>query len=598
MKYYLFIISKKFTINKNVMNGEYLEKVYNYLIAKKLGSAKKLSELFEEAKDKNLDIFNVLIKKKFAEEEEITKIKAEFFDIPYINLKDEIIKPEVLKEIPEKASLFYKFIPFERNDDSLKVAMADPFNVDALDALKFISVKHNLKTEIYLISGNGFGAISKQYRKFSDEIENVLKNVDVQIDKKEEIKKKEGTILEKAPVSKIVDIIVSHAIEGKASDIHIEPSENELRVRYRLDGVLHNSLVLPSKIGPAVIARIKILSSLKIDETRKPQDGRFRFNLNSNGNNAKSVDLRVSTFPTVTGEKVVMRILDTSSGISSLESLGVFGHGLEVINENIEKPFGIILVTGPTGSGKSTTLYAMLKILNKEGVNIVTLEDPVEYFMSGINQSQIKAEIGYTFSSGLRSILRQDPDIIMVGEIRDKETAELATHAALTGHLVLSTLHTNNAIGVIPRLIDMGIEPFLISSSLNLAVGQRLVRKICKNCKEEVKLSKGLEKMFLKELDQIPEDQKTGIDLSNGIKVYRGKGCSDCNKSGTSGRIGVYEVLSMTAGIEEIMTSKITDTDIAREAVKQGMLTMKQDGILKVLKGYTTIEEVLKVTED
>ena len=583
------------------MNDEYLEKVYNDLVAKKLGSTKKLNESFEEAKDKNLDIFNVLIKKGFAEEEEIIKVKAEFLNIPYINLKDEMIEPEVLKEIPEKASLFYKFIPFERNNDSLKVAMADPANVDALDALKFISVKHNLKTEIYLISGNGFNTIFKQYRKFSDEIENVLKNVDVQIDKKEEEKgKKEkgGIILEKAPVSKIVDIIVSHAVEGKASDIHIEPSENELRVRYRLDGVLHNSLVLPAKIGPAVVSRIKILSSLKIDETRKPQDGRFRFDLNSNASGAKSVDLRVSTFPTVTGEKVVMRILDTSSNISSLESLGIFGYGLKVINENIEKPFGIILVTGPTGSGKSTTLYAMLKILNKEGVNIVTLEDPVEYFMAGINQSQIKAEIGYTFSSGLRSILRQDPDIIMVGEIRDKETAELATHAALTGHLVLSTLHTNNAVGVIPRLIDMGIEPFLISSSLNLAVGQRLVRKICKKCKEEAKLSKGLEKMVLKELDKIPENQKTDIDLSNGIKIYQGKGCNDCNKSGTSGRIGVYEVLSMTSGIEEIMTSKITDTDIAKEATKQGMLTMKQDGILKALRGYTTIEEVLKATED
>lgn len=583
------------------MNDEYLEKVYNDLVAKKLGSTKKLNESFEEAKDKNLDIFNVLIKKGFAEEEEIIKVKAEFLNIPYINLKDEMIEPEVLKEIPEKASLFYKFIPFERNNDSLKVAMADPANVDALDALKFISVKHNLKTEIYLISGNGFNTIFKQYRKFSDEIENVLKNVDVQIDKKEEEKgKKEkgGTILEKAPVSKIVDIIVSHAVEGKASDIHIEPSENELRVRYRLDGVLHNSLVLPAKIGPAVVSRIKILSSLKIDETRKPQDGRFRFDLNSNASGAKSVDLRVSTFPTVTGEKVVMRILDTSSNISSLESLGISGYGLKVINENIEKPFGIILVTGPTGSGKSTTLYAMLKILNKEGVNIVTLEDPVEYFMAGINQSQIKAEIGYTFSSGLRSILRQDPDIIMVGEIRDKETAELATHAALTGHLVLSTLHTNNAVGVIPRLIDMGIEPFLISSSLNLAVGQRLVRKICKKCKEEAKLSKGLEKMVLKELDKIPENQKTDIDLSNGIKIYQGKGCNDCNKSGTSGRIGVYEVLSMTSGIEEIMTSKITDTDIAKEATKQGMLSMKQDGILKALRGYTTIEEVLKATED
>ncbi|MBW6440977.1 GspE/PulE family protein [Patescibacteria group bacterium] len=583
------------------MNSAYLEKVYNYFVSKKLDNREKLNELFEIAIENKSDIFDVLIENKFAATEDIVQMKAEFLNTPYINLKDQIIDSEVLNEIPEKAALFYKFIPFKKVGNVLKVGMVDISNIDAIDALKFISVKHNLKTEIYLISKDGFEIVSKQYRKFNKELEDVLKNVDEQIKNKDEIKRKEKkteVILEEAPVSKIVDIIVSHAIEGKASDIHIEPSEKELRVRYRLDGVLHNSLILPSKIAPAVISRIKILSNLKIDETRKPQDGRFRFVLSSAGNASKSVDLRVSTFPTVAGEKAVMRILDTSSDISNLESLGISGRGLKIINENIEKPFGIILVTGPTGSGKSTTLYAMLKLLNQEGVNIVTLEDPVEYFMSGINQSQIKAEIGYTFSSGLRSILRQDPDIIMVGEIRDKETAELATHAALTGHLVLSTLHTNNAIGVIPRLIDMGIEPFLISSSLNVAIGQRLIRKICVNCKEEIKPPQNIEAMLIRELKKIPADQKSDIDISNGVKIFHGMGCRKCKKSGSSGRIGIYEVLSMTAEIEESMSDKITDSDIEREAKKQGMLTMKQDGLLKVFRGLTTIEEVLKVTED
>ncbi|MCK5490622.1 MAG: type II/IV secretion system protein, partial [Candidatus Pacebacteria bacterium] len=383
----------------------------------------------------------------------------------------------------------------------------------------------------------------------------------------------------------------------KASDIHIEPNEDDLRVRYRLDGILHNSLVLPKRISAAVVSRIKILASLKIDETRKPQDGRFRFDLSSGGNIEKSVDLRISTFPTVNGEKIVMRILDTSSDINDLESLGIWKRGLRIINENIEKPFGIMLVTGPTGSGKSTTLYAMLKTLNKEGVNIVTLEDPVEYFMKGINQSQIQTEIGYTFSSGLRSILRQDPDIIMVGEIRDKETAELATHAALTGHLVLSTLHTNNATGVIPRLIDMGIEPFLIASALNLVIGQRLVKKICHHCREEYTPSVAILNLLTKELADIPEDQKQDLNLSDGIKLFKGKGCTECKQTGTSGRMGVYEVLSMTPELEAIMSSKITDFEVSKEAKKQGMITMRQDGIMKAILGFTSIEEVLKATE-
>lgn len=582
------------------MNQEYSKKVYNYLIANKIVDEQKIDEIFEKAKKNDIDVFSILIEQGVINEEKVAQIKADFFNVHYVNLEELIIDSLVLQEVPEKAALFYKIIPFEKNDNSIKVAMVNPTNADALGALKFISIKKNLNTEIYLTSPSGFNSAVKQYKKFREELESVLKNVDEQIvDTSEQKtgKDKGSIILEEAPVSKIVDIIIFHAVEGKASDIHIEPNEENLRVRYRLDGILHNSLVLPLKISTAVVSRIKILSGLKIDETRKPQDGRFRFYLPSQGNK-KNVDLRVSTFPTVNGEKIVMRILDTSSSISNLESLGIFDNGIKIITDNIKKPFGVVLVTGPTGSGKSTTLYALLKILNKEGVNIITLEDPVEYFMPGINQSQIKAEIGYTFSSGLRSILRQDPDIIMVGEIRDKETAELAIHAALTGHLVLSTLHTNNAIGVIPRLIDMGIEPFLISSALNVAIGQRLVRKICKYCKEEIKISAGMKTNIEKELQSIPDDQKKNLNLKNGIKLFKGRGCSECKNSGSSGRVGIYEILAITPEIEDRMSAKITEGDIAEEAQRQGMITMKQDGILKALLGITTIEEVLRVTED
>ena len=586
------------------MNSKDFKKAYDYLISNNVADKHIIDKAFEKSKKDDLDIFNVLIDKKAVNEEELTKIKADFLGIPYIKLKDKLISNEILEEIPEKAALFYKFIPFEKDNEAIKIAMVNPNNIEALDALKFISIRHKINTKIYLISKSGFYNVIKQYKKVDDELKNVLKNVDQQIISKEKDFKKEKRgrnvkkIIKEAPVSKIVDIILTHAIEGKASDIHIEPNENELRVRYRLDGTLHNSLVLPKKISSAVINRVKILTSLKIDETRKPQDGRFRFNPSKGNDLDKSVDLRVSTFPTVNGEKVVMRILDTSSDINTLENLGIWKKGLRMINENIDKPFGIILVTGPTGSGKSTTLYAMMKILNKEGVNIVTLEDPVEYFMVGINQSQIRSEIGYTFASGLRSILRQDPDIIMVGEIRDKETAELATHAALTGHLVLSTLHTNNAIGIIPRLIDMGVEPFLISSSLNIAIAQRLVKKICNFCKEEITASLSMEKIIRKELENVPDDQKNDLNMKNGLKLFHGKGCKECKQSGFSGRIGIYEVLLMTPELESVMSSKISDVEITKEAERQGMITMKQDGIIKVLSGITSIEEVLRVTEE
>ena len=586
------------------MNSEDLKKAYDYLISNNVTEKSIVDDAFEKSKKDDLDIFNVLVSKKAIGEEELTIIKADFLGIPYIKLKDEIISNEVLKEITEKAALFYKLIPFKKDGETVKVAMLDPNNIEALDALKFISIRHKIKTKIYLISKSSFYDAMKQYQKADDELKSVLKNVDQQITSKEkDLKKVRGNenieeITGEAPVSKIVNIILTHAIEGKASDIHIEPNANELRVRYRLDGTLHNSLILPKKITPAVTSRIKILANLKIDETRKPQDGRFRFNVSKENGFGKSVDLRVSTFPTVNGEKVVMRILDTSSDISTLESLGIWKKGLQIINENIKKPFGIILVTGPTGSGKSTTLYAMMKILNKEGVNVVTLEDPVEYFMPGINQSQVRSEIEYTFASGLRSILRQDPDIIMVGEIRDRETAELTTHAALTGHLVLSTLHTNNAIGVIPRLIDMGVEPFLISSSLNIAIAQRLVKKICDHCKEEIPVSLSMEKIIREDLEKISDDQKKDLNTKDKLKLFRGKGCKECKQSGFSGRVGVYEVLLMTPELESVMSSNISDVEITKEAERQNMITMKQDGIMKALAGMTTMEEVLRVTEE
>lgn len=583
------------------MDIQELDRAYEFLLSCAADKKENLDVAYEEAKRTSSNIFDILLYKKFFKEEEVTKIKADFLNVPYVNLKEKVIEDTVFSAIPEKAIAFYKLLPFEFDGTLLKIGMVNPNDLEALDALKFISIRHGINTQIFLISQGSFDAIIKAHKNFGDELKDALKNVDDRIEnvsKEETLAADSEHITEEAPISKVVDIIVSHAVEGKASDIHIESTEKDLRVRYRLDGALHDSLILPKKLSPAVVSRIKILSNLKIDETRKPQDGRFRFNLSEKGRLSKSVDLRVSTFPTVNGEKVVMRILDTSNEIANLEVLGIRPKGLAMLKENIEKPFGIILITGPTGSGKSTTLYALLKILNEEGVNIVTLEDPVEYYLSGINQSQVKPEIGYTFASGLRSILRQDPDIIMVGEIRDKETASLAMHAALTGHLVLSTLHTNNSIGVVPRLVDMGIEPFLIGSALNIAIAQRLVRKICPYCKEEIEVPQEVKDKVLAELKNIAPEQREDIDVSKGLKFYRGKGCKECKNSGASGRLGIYEMLVMTPDMEKIIHSSITDTEIGAEAKRQGMVTIKQDGILKALLGQTTIEEVLRVTEE
>ncbi|HEV8601585.1 MAG TPA: GspE/PulE family protein, partial [Patescibacteria group bacterium] len=425
-----------------------------------------------ESSTAHRNLFDYLISEKFITEEKLTQARGLFFNLPYVDLRTRAIAREVIDIASKEAISNYKFVPFELSDSLVKVALTDPTNLQALEALEFLSQKKKYKVELYITSFASFQAVFKRPENITTEVSAALKEVE---QKEQEYQQERGTqfgdeteeqeekIAGEAPISKVVDVIIRHAIQGRASDIHIEPSEDDLRVRYRIDGVLHSSLILPKTVHPSVVSRIKILANLKIDESRLPQDGRFHISLDS-----KPYDFRVSTFPTIVGEKVVLRILDKSAGAPTLPELGVTGTRLEIVEESMKRAFGMFLLTGPTGSGKSTTLYAILSMLNKPGVNIVTLEDPVEYFIDGVNQGQIKPEIGLTFATGLRFILRQDPNIIMVGEIRDKETAELAVNSALTGHLVLSTLHTNSAIGAIPRLIDMGVEPFLLTAAVNV----------------------------------------------------------------------------------------------------------------------------------
>lgn len=527
--------------------------------------------------------------------------KAKLMGVSFLAGVPKKIKKSDLGVISEEVARKYQMAVFERNGRVFKVAMVNPQDIEALNILRFVAEKDQMEIEMYLASAETLQNILNKYSSAEKAVEEVVLSLNEEgAESFHPIKQREGKeevkeIIQDAPVSKLVEVIIDHAIEGKASDVHIEPMDSEYRVRFRMDGVLHSSLSLPKDVGRVVVSRVKILSNLKIDEKRKPQDGRFKIE-----EKGRIVDFRVSTFPVIEGEKVVIRVLDREEGVMNFDTLGLMGRNLEILNEEIKSPYGIILITGPTGSGKSTTLYAFLQILNKEERNIVTLEDPVEYYIEGVNQSQIKPEIGYTFASGLRSILRQDPNIIMVGEIRDGETAELAIHAALTGHLVFSTLHTNDSIGAIPRLIDMGIEPFLLSASLNAVAGQRLVRTICPDCKEEAEIPQKIKDQIKKELEEIPQEEikKYNLDLSGGIKFYKGKGCENCGNMGLKGRMAIFEVFEVNSEAREIISEeKGNEIEIRKAAGKQKMITMRQDGVLKVLKGLTTLSEVERVTE-
>ena len=538
--------------------------------------------------------------KQSIDEIKITQDRGKQLNVPYISLIDKVIPPDILKEISEEAAAFYQFVPFGRNEKNIQIGMVVPDDLKSQQALNFISKRIGLEPEIYIISPTDFKEVLKQYRNIKKEVASALEDLEKELagerEEAEEGKAEDVAerVLVEAPITKIVAVLLRHAQEGRASDIHIEPLEKTVRVRFRVDGILYTSLILPKNIQLAVVSRIKILSNLKIDESRIPQDGRFHSVIDS-----KKIDFRVSTFPTAFGEKVVLRLLDPSIGLLGFEQLGMVGHNLKVLKEGIEKPFGMILLTGPTGSGKTTTLYSILNTLNDPEVNIVSLEDPIEYNIEGVSQSQTKPEIGYTFASGLRSILRQDPDVVMVGEIRDEETADLATHAALTGHIVLSTLHTNNAIGVVPRLIDMGVSTFLIPSSLNLMIAQRLVRKLCHECKKQISPSDEIREMIKQELDAIPETTKKEMAhiYANEIKIWEAPGCKFCSNKGTKGRIAVFEVMFMTQELEKIIIEGPTESKLIEEARHQGMITMKQDGFIKVLEGSVSLEEILGAVE-
>jgi len=555
----------------------------------------KATSLEFEIKEKGLPEEEVILEKRICSENFLFNLKSENLKINFKKVTSEEVPLEILELIPEETARYYKMIPLAKKENILQIGMVYPEDLKVQEALKFLARQGKFNYEVFLITPSDFNELLKRYRTLKGEVGMALEELKTEL-KVERVPKTTAELerlAEEAPITKIVAVILRHAVDGGASDIHIEPTREKLRVRFRLLGILHSSIILPIRIHPAVISRIKILSDLKIDETRIPQDGRFSTKIND-----KDIDFRVSTFPTTLGEKVAIRVLDPTTGLKKFEELGLGSRNFEAVKRAIEKPFGLILTTGPTGCGKTTTLYAFLQILNKEGVNIITLEDPVEYFIEGINQSQIRPEIGYDFARGLRHVVRQDPNIIMVGEIRDEETAALATHAALTGHIVLSTIHTNNALGAIPRLIDLGVRPYLIPPTLSCVTAQRLVSRLCDNCKAEIKPKKEIAEIILKEVENLPPQIKKGITIKKPFKIFQAVGCNKCNREGFSGRIALFEVLEMTDTLADI-TLKIPSIELlAGEAKRQGMVTMKQDGILKVLDGITTIEEVLRVAEE
>lgn len=576
----------------------------DYLVKKNFLTEKQKRELENEIKKTELCLEELILEKKIIEEKELFKAKSQFFKIPLKEISEKEISSDVLSVVPKESVEFYKMIPLalDKNKKILDVGMIFPENPQAQEALKFLTRQQKFSFNVFLISFSDFKKCLENYQALGKEMESALERL------KEELKGESGKepsqqtaargealgrLVEEAPIIKMVGVILRQAFEGGASDIHIEPTATKLKVRYRLNGLLYPSLFLPLNVHPAVMARIKILSGLKIDETRIPQDGRFSTKFGD-----KKIDLRVSTFPTAFGEKVAIRILDPEAGAKTLDDLGFQGKNLNTIQEALKKTYGFILVTGPTGCGKTTTLYALLKILNKDEVNIVTLEDPIEYCIEGINQSQVKPQIDYTFARGLRQILRQDPDIIMVGEIRDEETASLAIHAALTGHLVLSTLHTSSAASVVPRLIDMGIKPFLIPPTLSLIICQRLVRSLCPLCKEKIGATEEYENYISNKIKNLPAEITKELKTKPPFYIYKAKGCKKCNFKGYAGRIGISETMKMTDELGKIIIKNSSEFEIFKEAKDQGMITIAEDGILKVLQGITSMEEVMKEVEE
>jgi type IV pilus assembly protein PilB len=536
---------------------------------------------------------DIIGRERIVPDEKVAELKSELIGVPYKKVDAATIDAKLMAMVPEETARTYEAIPISLQDNLLVLGMLHPDDTKAQDAMKFIARQNHVNLGVYLISYNDLQAVLRKYSPYRAEIEQAVSSLNI----KEGSTGQEAVLLEgggassDAPIIKIVADTFREAVLSKASDVHIEPQQKSLRIRLRIDGDLRQVASLPVELAQPIASRIKVVSSLKIDEMRIPQDGRFRAKIFD-----RDIDFRVATFPTPLGEKIVIRVLDPSTGLKSFDKLDLLDRTRETIKKGLEKPFGMVLITGPTGSGKTTTLYAFLQSLNKEDVNIVSLEDPVEYFVAGINQSQVRPEIGYTFASGLRQILRQDPDVIMVGEIRDGETAGLAVQAALTGHVVLSTLHTNNSAGVIPRLIDLKVEPFLIPVSLNLIIAQRLIGVLCPDCKVPETAAPEVQTIIKKALaDLSPEMIK---DFTEPYQIYHAQGCATCKGRGVQGRTGIYEAFIVTPEIEEIVSTGPTTQKIAMQAKKQGMITLRQDGVVKALKGIVSLEEIIRETEE
>ncbi len=644
------------------------EELKQILIENHLLSEVKFNDYLSEAKESKVPLYNLLIMKKVISDRDLVKLYGKETGIPYIDLADFQIDKKVLKNLPEKIARKYNTIVFSKEKDGrFSLAMSDPGDIQAI---QFIKKKFGSNLRIFITPQSDIDLILDQYKAgFSEEISKAIeenKEISVEEEELEETATADTVkeIVQEAPIARAVKIILEYAVKSRASDVHIEPRETFIQIRYRIDGVLRDTMTLPKQIMYSIVTRVKILSNLRIDEHRVPQDGRIKLKLAG-----KSISIRVSTLPVMDGEKVVMRILDESTKAASLEELGFRGLALKVIKRNLHRPHGMTLVTGPTGSGKSTTLYSLLTLLNDIGVNISTVEDPVEYRIPGVNQTQVNPAVGMTFASGLRALLRQDPDVIMVGEIRDRETAEMAVHASLTGHVVLSTLHTNSAIGSLPRLEDMEIEPFLIASTVNDVIGQRLVRKLCPDCKQQYSLDHkvleqlicdfGLKEEFLK-IENVQKEKKKLLNLGLETKdisalagftgkksiaqilaekpelldkvsaktgrevraelfietdpktcrlslgkidayhldLYKAVGCAKCEQTGYKGRLGIYEVVEVTDEIGSLIVRKASEDELSAEAKKNGFTNMYQDGFTKVLSGITSIEELVRVTQE
>ena len=577
-----------------------MEQLKMFLIDSSILPKEQVEEAVKEAKLAEKDLGSFLLEKKLVKEAELQRMYAYILGIPFVDLSKEAVPIEILQVVPELIAKKYNIVSFQKSGSDLKVAMLNPEDLQTID---FIKKKTGLRIIPCLTTRESIQSALRQYeRSLKAEFGDILTD-DIKDESKEQEENLEA-VAAGLPIIRIVDTLLKHAILESASDIHIEPEEKEVHVRYRIDGVLHEAMTLPKDVAQGIVARIKVLSNLKLDEHRLPQDGRFKIEKEE-----YKIAFRVSILPVFDGEKIVMRLLDESSKGLTLEKMGLHPHALEVVQREINKPNGMILVTGPTGSGKTTTLYTVMDILNTPEVNVSTVEDPVEYRMPRVNQTQVQPKIGMTFAAALRSLLRQDPDIIMVGEIRDQETLEIAMHAAMTGHLVLSTLHTNSAAATLPRMLDMGAEPFLIASTVNVIIAQRLVRRLCVECRKEYKLEKKeietLGKLF--DIDWILEfllkdsvakkylkDVKTWDD----VPFYKAAGCDQCGGEGYRGRQGIYEVLEMDTDVRKLVTQAGTTEMIDEQARKNGMASMVTDGFMKIIQGVTSLEEVMRVTKE